>query len=442
MSGARIGAVLLALALAPPTPSPAQTDRSAFISLLHDGRFAAAGDALRRQGPLTRPDDLFFDAFTTYWRLVFDDDNLELKAELEKKLDATISAADEEVRTPDGALWGGLAHLLMAELEASQRRPFAAAFEAKKAKRLLETPSIVGKARVDAMFGLGTFNYVADTVPNYVKGLRALLFLPKGNRTVGLNQIAAAAAESRYFTFEARTLLITIYANRRERLYGRALEERDRLVATFPDPIGSAYAAARLDLALGRNATALRRLAKAEERALRLADVDPVVMRCLELLAAKAELASFRPDRAEATAKRALASGDGLGPQLRRDFEILQQVAAAQAAGIPWAEISPETYAAKAGAYPEHPLLALLAGDAAVRAGRGQEASHWLDRAVKAGLPVDLQAGCRLRQAQAEDLLGRRPEALEIYKTVAATSGFIAREAAHYYQQTPFRPLP
>ena len=295
---------------------------------------------------------------------------------------------------------------------------------------------------MDALFGLGTFNYIADTVPNYVKGLRALLFLPKGNRTVGLNQIAAAAAESRYFAFEARTLLITIYANRRERLYGRAIEERDRLVAKFPETIASAYAAARLDLSLGRNAKALQRLAAAEERALRLGDVDPVVIRCVELLVAKAELASFRPDRAEAVAKRARAAGKGLGPQLRRDFEILQQVAASQAAGIPWAEISSETYAAKARAHPEHPLLALLAGDAALRAGHGQDASEWLDRAVKSGLPVDLQAGCRLRQAQADDLLGRRPEALDTYKAVAATPGFIAREAAHYYQQTPFRALP
>lgn len=437
-----MGAAAVALTLAATAPAPAEPDRAAFVSLLHDGRFAAAETALRDQGPLTRPDDLFFDAFTTYWRLVFDDDNLPLKAEFGKKLDATVAAAEKVGGTAEGALWGGLAHLLIAELAASERRPVAAAFEAKKAKRLLETPSIEGKARVDALFGLGTFNYVADTVPSYVKGLRALLFLPKGNRVVGLNQIAAAAAGSRYFGFEARTLLTTIYANRRERLYDRALEERDRLLATFPDRIASAYAASRLDLSLGRNAAALARLKSAEERARSLGDVEPVVVRNIELLHAKAELASFRPDRAEGLARRALASGDGLGPQLRRDFDVLQRVAAAQAHGIPWESVSPETYAASASAHPEHPILAALAGDAALRAGHAQEASDWLDRAIKAGIAPDLQAGCQLRRAQAEDLLGHRAEALAIYKVVAATSGFIAKDAAFYYQQAPFRKLP
>lgn len=441
MRGARGGAAVSVM-LAAAVPASAGPDRATFLSLLHDGRFEAAARAIRENGPVTSPDDLFFDAFTTYWRLVFDDDNLTLKAELESKLDATVAAAESQGGTAEGALWGGLAHLLLAGLEASERRPFAAAFAAKRAKRLLEVPAIEGKARVDALFGLGTFNYVADTVPSYVKGLRALLFLPKGNRVVGLNQIAAAAAGSRYFAFEARTLLVTIYANRHERLYDRALEERDRLIATYPDRIASAYAAARLDLSLGRNAAAIERLRGAEERARSLGDVDPVVVLSLEWLQARAELASFRPDRVEAITKRALAAGNGLGPELRRDFEVMQKVAVRQGDGIPWESLSPETYAISASAHPQHPLLALLAGDAALRAGRAQEASDWFVRAVKAGLPPDLLTGCQLRQAQAADLLGRRPQALAIYKIVASTSGFIARDAAFYYQQAPFRTLP
>ena len=36
----------------------------------------------------------------------------------------------------EAALFAGSSHLLLAELRASQRRPIAAAFEAKKAKRL------------------------------------------------------------------------------------------------------------------------------------------------------------------------------------------------------------------------------------------------------------------------------------------------------------------
>ena len=203
--GIRIRAAACALAVAGGAAARAETDRSAFLSLLHDGRFQAASQALGEPPGAGGLEGLFFTSFVTYWRLVFDDDNKALQNKLEQQLSTTIDAAADAGDGGEAALWGGLSHLLMAELEASQRRPIAAAFEAKRAKKLLESPTLQGGARVDALFGLGTFNYVADTVPSYVKGLRALLFLPKGNRTVGLNQIAAAASSSRYFALEART---------------------------------------------------------------------------------------------------------------------------------------------------------------------------------------------------------------------------------------------
>jgi hypothetical protein len=56
----------------------------------------------------------------------------------------------------------------------------AAAYEAKKAKRLLESASKAGANTADALFGLGTYNYLADTVPSYVKGLRRSSSCRKG----------------------------------------------------------------------------------------------------------------------------------------------------------------------------------------------------------------------------------------------------------------------
>ena len=445
--GLPMRAVAMALALAGASYARAESDRAAFLALLHDGRFEAAQALLRRQGPPTRPDDLFFDAFTTYWQLVFDDENPDVRAALDARLDAAIAAA-EACSNPDdnGELWGGSSHLLLAGLRAQQRRPLAAAFEAKKAKRLLESASQAGGSSSDALFGLGTYNYLADTVPSYVKGIRALLALPKGNRALGLEQLAAAAG-SRTFALEARTLLVTIYANKHERLYGRAIEERDRLLEAFPETIASAYAAARLDLSLGRNEASIDRLTRAESRARTLGDVDPVVLRSIELLRARAELSALRPDRAEATATSALATGLGLGPSIREDLEAIRKAASRQADGIGWPQVASErnpsheaaAFGALAKAHPERPLLALLAGDGELRAGRAQEALDWFARAVSTGLPPELQAGCLFRQGQAEDLLGHRSRALEFYKRVAATRGFVAKDAAVYYQQTAYR---
>jgi tetratricopeptide (TPR) repeat protein len=314
----------------------------------------------------------------------------------------------------------------------------------------LESESIPKANLPDAQFGLGTYNYVADTVPSYVKGLRALLFLPKGDRTLGLNQLSAAAGNSRSFALEARTFLITLYASKHERQFGKALEQRNLLVKAFPDTIASSYASARLDVSLGRFDAAIAQLTRAEARARQLGDVDPVVVRCLELLRARAELASFRPDLADTTAAAALSSGAGVGPSLREDFLHVREPATRQAAGVPWpktgAGATPAqdaaTFGALATAHPDSLILALVAGDAQLRAGNAKEALEWFARAVAAGVPGELQAACQFRQGLAEDLSGHRQEALELYKRAAGTPGFVAKDGAFYRTQTPYTIAP
>jgi hypothetical protein len=178
-----------------------------------------------------------------------------------------------------------------------------------------------------------------------------------------------------------------------------------------------------------------------------MGDVDPVVLRSMELLRARAELGALRPDRAKATTAHSLATGLGLGPSIRADLEAVHTTASRQAEGIAWPQVASEhesaqeaaAFGALAKAHPDRPLLALLAGDGALRAGRGQEALDWFARAGGAGLPPELQAGCLLRQGQAEDLLGHRSLALEFYKRAAGTRGFAAKDAAFYHQQQPYR---
>ena len=451
--GVRMRAFAIVLALAGATSVLASQDRSEILALMHDGRFDAARELLRYRANASPPEIAFFVAFTTYWQLIFDDANPALKATLETELTASMEAAERAMdgeNPGDAALWGGSSHLLLAELRASQRRPLAAAFEAKRARKLLESDTLSAPAALDALFGLGTYNYVADTVPSYVKGLRALLFLPKGNRSKGLEQLENAAVGSRSFAVEARILLMTIYSNKHERLYGRSLDERDLLLRSSPDAIAAAYASARLDLALGRFEAALASLARAEARERQLGDVDPVVLRSMELLRAQAELAMLRPDLAHATAERALATGLGLGPSIRDDLVEVNQAAESEAAGIDWSPVgearSPDqdaaAFALLATAHPEHPIFALLAGDARLRGGHAEEALTWFARVDLASLPPDLQASCRFRQACANDLLGRRSQAIELYGRVAAISGFVAKDGAFFHQVSPYSGAP
>jgi len=92
-----------------------------------------------------------------------------------------------------------------------------------------------------------------------------------------------------------------------------------------------------------------------------------------------------------------------------------------------------------AEASPADPRLALIAGDAQLREGRAKEASTWLERAEGAGLARGWMGGCLLRQGQAADLTGNRTRALALYKRAADTTGFPGRDAAFYYQATPYR---
>src|SRR5262245_50887133 len=68
-----------------PAAEAARGDQAAYFALLHDGRFAAAVEknAATQDGVERR----FFAAFITYWRLIFDDDNLQLQTLLEHQLD-------------------------------------------------------------------------------------------------------------------------------------------------------------------------------------------------------------------------------------------------------------------------------------------------------------------------------------------------------------------
>ena len=428
------------------SPSGAQVPgREAVPDLLHDGRFQAAREAI---GPVTEespPEDAFLQAFVTYWTMIFEDDNPALERRLEKEVELALKAAERAAQAgndPTAALWSGNAHLVLAELRAGQRKSFAAAFEAKKAKKLLEAAVVAGVRQDDALFGLGTYNYMADTLPSFIKGLRALLFIPKGNRAGGLEQLRKAAESSRTFGFEARVLLLTIYAHKHERRYDEALAERDRLLAAAPDRIAALYAAARLDLSLSRNRSAIAWVTKAQEQAATLSGVDPVVLRSLDLLRARAELADLRPRsrRGDREACDGRPAGPGCGDQARpREHPSRlagvrpgDRVGARRRVGRRRADGPRRGRAGRSAARADR-------GRRAAARGAGQRGVGVARARGRGGLARGWMGGCLLRQGQAADLGGDRARAVALYKRASETTGFPGKDAAYYHQAVPYR---
>lgn len=425
-------------------------DEAEALSWLHDGRFAPAAAKL---GPRpVGPDGIrrdFLLTFVTYWRLIYDEDNESLRREFESELTALL----ERIEGPSGGkgldapgrVWAGTAHLFLAQLRAMQKKPFAAAFEAKKAKRHLEAASENG-AGVDPLFGLGAYNYMADRVSGFVKGLRALLALPGGDRELGLRQLERAAAESRWFALEARLLLVTIYASKHERRFDEALAELEKARAMAPDSLTTRHAQARCLLTLGRFDEVAAIVAAALERAAALQDVDPSVLATFESMGARAEFGRLRVDRARRTAEATLARKPvpiDLAPGLESIVAQSRQIEAnpswrralpsleAEARGD-LAESVAAAREAAATTSPPDPLLDLVAGRALLRGGDAEAALPYLARAESATrLPEAWRGWCRILAGRACDRLGDRDRALRYYRAAAAMHGFAGKDAAY-----------
>lgn len=461
----RTAAIVAILALAPGAWSTdlATDPVDLALVLLHDGRFDAAAATLDRADPgADDPRIAFFRAFVVYWRLLYDEDNESLRRTFESALRESLRLAESEASggepDPEMALWSGNARLLRAELRAAEKHPFSAGFEAKKAKRLLEAAERSGDHRigVEPLFGLGTYNYVADRLPAFVKGLKALLFLPGGDRDRGLAQLDRAATESRYFSLEARILLATIYANKHERMYEIARRQAELALRAAPEAIAAHHASAVIEMSLADPEKAIVRLDAALDRARSLGDVHPSVVAALELLRARADFANLRPDLARERASRLLArKKPGVPDSILREADGLLNASEQILARPGWRFASAVLSAPADGSVSlgsrlaglaeredggHDGVLALLAGRALLDERHETEALRWLTIADASGaLPEPWVGPCRLFAGQAADLSGRRPQALDFYKRAEKSPPFDGRNAARLFQSAPYR---
>lgn len=455
------------------------------LDLLHDGRFDEAEEAL---AALSEPASdtvaySFFRAFVTYWRLLYDDDDIALQDEFENRLRQTITLGDQELRrSPENAslkLWKGTSHLLLAQLRAAQKKPFGAAFEAKKAKKLLDKAfGASPEVNADSAFGLGTYQYFADRVPAIVKGLRVLLFIPGGDREKGLKRLEFAADRSTYFSLEARLLLATIYSSSHERNYLEGLDQAVEAVRLFPHSIAAQHAASKLEIEIYRPGKSLARLEKVLAEVESNSGLDRAVEATLIYHAARSEFSLFRPDLALERLRPILLSDDGVPESLlgkvranatlyaalsptrpewysvRRSnssdpLKLRIHRKASQSIGVALEALEEERAGhpadaaalllSLAGDAGDDPVLALLAGRALVLEGRGSEALPLLSRAERSGsLPASWLGPCRLLAGMAADLTGNRTEAVRWYGKAQRSSGFAGKDAAFLYQGRPF----
>ncbi len=391
------------------------------LDLLHQGRFQAAEEeiaAFPDDTPAARAERSFLNSFASYWRVLYDPYNDPLRARFEQKLLKAIREGETYLdRSPEDArasLFLGSAHLLRAQLRAAEKKVFPAAYEAKKSRKMLLKSLNASDSGPDSCFGLGTYEYYADQLPAVIKGLRFLLFIPGGDRDLGLRRLERAAGEGSLFRFEARVVLLTIYSGDKEHLHDDALRHAGLLLDEQDRSVTALHAAGKLNLDLARPDQAAALLAEALAKAGE--DTADEVLAALHYQSAQAEYRRFRPEQAVAHLKWMLEPGRTLPQRLEEDArDLAQRCRLMRVAGD------------------DSALKGMMEGRELLVGGKALDAGRRLAGAAdNPALPPEFRNQCRLMAGQAADLAGNRAGAERWYRKAGREN------AAALYLQRPF----
>ena len=245
------------------------------LALVRDGCFKDGEENFRRiiESDGSSPAAYFFTSFSNFIHLIYNPNDSENRAELESNLKRVIELGELKVQTKNDEetrLALGTSYLLKSYYHALNREAFSAALLARKGKKVLESLLSENPQLYDAYFGLGIYNYFADRVPSIVKGIRFLLFLPGGDRKLGLSQLKQASLKSRYFNAESSLILAEIYANRFEKNYYASFIELSGQVDSGNEHLLMLHALAKLHMKILNYETAAslleRALSEAEKK--------------------------------------------------------------------------------------------------------------------------------------------------------------------------------
>src|SRR5262245_58118647 len=175
------------LSLAGVASGAAPPDLAKGLEALRDGRFS---EAKTRFGEATAvanaPEGPLLEGFVQWWQLLDRPENGVLRQEMEERFGEaarraqTLEAAGSADDRRRGLTYRGISMLLLAHSRAANRAPLNAASLARQGHRALSEALAISPNSTEALFAMGAYNYYADNLPLFVKGLRFLLFIPGG----------------------------------------------------------------------------------------------------------------------------------------------------------------------------------------------------------------------------------------------------------------------
>jgi hypothetical protein len=284
------------------------------LDRVYDGDFRAAEAALAALATEHREDPVlpYLEALALEWRLEQDPARRAIDAEVLALADRSLALASSRLAHDPGdgraLLARGAAHGVKSRLHLFRWQKGPASREAVRMREALAAARGEGVEALDLDFGLGLYDYYADTLPRFYKVVAFVLRIPGGDRGRGLAAIARVArGGSLFHDDEARVQMYDIHSYFEGRP-DRALHWIRAMWRGHPGwPLWGLKLAQLLGEPMGlwAESAAVARdiLATAEEA--RHPNYQPVVAAMARVLLAEARLGDLRFEEACATAGEA-----------------------------------------------------------------------------------------------------------------------------------------
>ena len=186
------------------------------------------------------PAGYFLEAMIDWWRMQLDHRaNIYDQAFL-SKVDKVVEVCDKTLDTNEydiAALFfkGGILGY-RGRYYASNQSWLKAANDGRDAFDILIKCNKLAPSNHDIMLGTGIYNYFAAALPDLYPALKTvMIFLPSGDKKLGLLQLEAAARDARYANIEAKVVLQQVYGNQFEKNVNEYMRVSEELYKAYPN---------------------------------------------------------------------------------------------------------------------------------------------------------------------------------------------------------------
>ncbi len=185
------------------------------------------------------PAGYFLDAMVEYWKITLYRRTKRFDEAFLEKIDRVIDLCDKHLKKNPFEIkylfFKGGALGYRGRYYAMRRSWLSAVSDGKEGFDILRKCHQIAPGNHDIMLGTGTYNYFAEALPDDYPFLKPLMmFLPKGDKTIGRLQLHASAEHARYAGTEAEVVLLQIYYNF-EKNAQMSVRTAEKLHEKYPD---------------------------------------------------------------------------------------------------------------------------------------------------------------------------------------------------------------